>query len=148
MFSKLFFDFSNILKEPITIKMAKRVLIFQGFFSEELLVGTLLSFLFFLVADSVKWYNCFSYSISNSCLDVKITWFVNNANCVAKSRLVNLTMSEKRDNARLGMKGKSITLIQKRVCKKTRDTQIYTLHLMLMWFKKTNTQNYAVSIFG
>lgn len=112
--------------------MAKRVLIFQGFFSEELLVGTLLSFLFFLVADSVKWYNCFSYSISNSCLDVKITWFVNNANCVAKSRLVNLTMSEKRDNARLGMKGKSITLIQKRVCKKPRDTQIYTLHLMLM----------------
>lgn len=148
MFSKLFFNFSNILKEPITIKMAKRVLIFQGVFSEELMVGTLLSFLFFLVADSVKWYNCFSYSISNSCLDVKITWFVNNANCVAKSRLVNLTMSEKRDNARLGMKGKSITLIQKRVCKKTRDTQIYTLHLMLMWFKKTNTQNYAVSIFG
>lgn len=136
MFSKLFFDFSNILKEPITIKMAKRVLIFQGFFSEELMVGTLLSFLFFLVADSVKWYNCFSYSISNSCLDVKITWFVNNANCVAKSRLVNLTMSEKRDNARLGMKGKSITLIQKRVCKITRDSQIYTLHLMLMWFKK------------
>lgn len=89
LFSKLFFDFSNILKEPITIKMAKRVLIFQGFFSEELMVGTLLSFLFFLVADSVKWYNCFSYSISNSCLDVKITWFVNNANCVAKSRLVN-----------------------------------------------------------
>lgn len=120
----------------------------SGGFSEELLVGTLLSFLFFLVADSVKWYNCFSYSISNSCLDVKITWFVNNANCVAKSRLVNLTMSEKRNNARLGMKGKSITLIQKRVCKKTRDTQIYTLHLMLMWFKKTNTQNYAVSIFG
>lgn len=31
LFSKLFFDFSNILKEPITIKMAKRVLIFQGF---------------------------------------------------------------------------------------------------------------------
>lgn len=109
---------------------------FRGFFSEELMVGTLLSFLFFLVADSVKWYNCFSYSISNSCLDVKITWFVNNANCVAKSRLVNLTMSEKRDNARLGMKGKSITLIQKRVCKITRDSQIYTLHLMLMWFKK------------
>lgn len=109
---------------------------FRVFFSEELMVGTLLSFLFFLVADSVKWYNCFSYSISNSCLDVKITWFVNNANCVAKSRLVNLTMSEKRDNARLGMKGKSITLIQKRVCKITRDSQIYTLHLMLMWFKK------------
>lgn len=108
--------------------MAKRVLIFQGFFSEELLVGTLLSFLFFLVADSVKWYNCFSYSISNSCLDVKITWFVNNANYVAKSRLVNLAMSEKRDNARLGMKGKSITLIQKQVCKKKnqRHTNIHT----------------------
>lgn len=102
--------------------MAKRVLIFQGFFSEELMVGTLLSFLFFLVADSVKWYNCFSYSISNSCLDVKITWFVNNANCVAKSRLVNLTMSEKRDNARLGMKGKSKASMQNN----QRRTNIHT----------------------
>lgn len=82
-----------------------------GVFFEELMVGILLSFLFFLVVDFVKWYNCFSYLISNLCLDVKIIWFVNNVNCVVKSRLVNLIMLEKRDNVCLGRKGKFIILI-------------------------------------